>query len=151
MRTAIVALILAAALPACRAQAQTVIRLDYAYYNPLSLVLKDKHWVEDALGPKVSVQWVLSAGSNKALEYLRGRSLDVGSTAGAAALLGRANGTQAKVVLVFSRPEWSALVTRQGSGIAKLADLKGKRVAATPGTDPYPAAPRAGNGGVGPW
>ena len=119
-----------------RAQAQTVLRLDYAYYNPLSLVLKEKHWVEDALGPNVGVQWVLSAGSNKALEYLRGRSLDIGSTAGAAALLGRANGTQAKVVYVFSRPEWSALVTRPGSGITKLADLKGKRVAATPGTDP---------------
>ena len=119
----------------CLAQSQTV-RLDYAYYNPLSLVLKDKHWVEDALGPNVGVQWVLSAGSNKALEYLRGRSIDIGSTAGAAALLGRANGTQAKVIYVFSRPEWSALVTRPGSGIARLSDLKGRRVAATPGTDP---------------
>ncbi len=118
------------------ARAQSVLRLDYAYYNPLSLVLKQKHWVEDSLGPQVSVQWVLSAGSNKALEYLRGRSIDIGSTAGAAALLGRANGTQAKVIYVFSRPEWSALVTRPGSGITRLADLKGKRVAATPGTDP---------------
>jgi sulfonate transport system substrate-binding protein len=112
------------------------LRIDYAYYNPLSLVLKDKHWLEDAVGPDVTVQWVFSAGSNKALEYLRGRSLDIGSTAGAAALLGRANGTQAKVVYVYSRPEWSALVTRPGSGIKGLADLKGRRVAATPGTDP---------------
>ena len=119
-----------------RADDPSVLRLDYAYYNPLSLVLKDKHWVEEAVGPKTTVQWVLSAGSNKALEYLRGRSIDIGSTAGAAALLGRANGTPAKVVYVFSRPEWSALVTRQGSGITRLSDLKGKRVAATPGTDP---------------
>ncbi len=126
-----------AALLAGRANAQTVVRLDYAYYNPLSLVLKQKHWVEDALGKQASVQWVFSAGSNKALEYLRGRSLDIGSTAGAAALLGRANGTQAKIVYVYSRPEWSALVTRPGSGITRLSDLKGKRVAATPGTDPY--------------
>jgi sulfonate transport system substrate-binding protein len=121
-----------------RAQAPAqVVRLDYAYYNPLSLVLRDKHWVEEALGPDVTVQWVQSAGSNKALEYLRGRSLDIGSTAGAAALLGRANGTPAKVIYVYSRPEWSALVTKPGSGIARLADLKGKRVAATPGTDPF--------------
>ena len=133
-----VALILLAGLFArpAMAQAPQVLRVDYAYYNPLSLVLKDKHWLEEAVGPGVTVQWVFSAGSNKALEYLRGRSLDVGSTAGAAALLGRANGTQAKIVYVFSRPEWSALVTRPGSGIASLADLKGRRVAATPGTDP---------------
>jgi sulfonate transport system substrate-binding protein len=124
---------LAAAVPAHAAQ---VLRIDYAYYNPLSLVLKEKHWLEDSLGPDVTVQWVLSAGSNKALEYLRGRSLDIGSTAGAAALLGRANGTPAKVIYVYSRPEWSALVTRPDSGITKLTDLKGRRVAATPGTDP---------------
>ena len=132
----LLALIVLAALGASAATAQTL-RIDYAYYNPLSLVLKDKHWVEDAVGPGVTVQWVLSAGSNKALEYLRGRSLDIGSTAGAAALLGRANGTPAKVVYVYSRPEWSALVTKPGSGIRSLIDLKGRRVAATPGTDPY--------------
>jgi sulfonate transport system substrate-binding protein len=119
-----------------RARAAETLRLDYAYYNPLSLVLKDKGWVEEALGPDVGVQWVLSAGSNKALEYLRGRSIDLGSTAGSAALLGRANGTPARIVYVYSRPEWSALVTRQDSGINAVADLKGKRVAATPGTDP---------------
>lgn len=118
------------------AQTPQVLRLDYAYYNPLSLVLKDKHWLEDSLGAGTTVQWVFSAGSNKALEYLRGRSLDIGSTAGAAALLGRANGTQAKIAYVFSRPEWSALVTRPDTHIARLADLKGRRVAATPGTDP---------------
>ncbi len=122
--------------PGARAGAPQTLRVDYAYYNPLSLVLKDKHWLEDSVGPNVTVQWVFSAGSNKALEYLRGRSLDIGSTAGAAALLGRANGTPAKVAYVYSRPEWSALVTRPGSGISSLADLKGKRVAATPGTDP---------------
>ncbi len=135
----LLALIVLAALGASAATAQTpqTLRIDYAYYNPLSLVLKDKHWVEDAVGPGVTVQWVFSAGSNKALEYLRGRSLDIGSTAGAAALLGRANGTPAKVVYVYSRPEWSALVTKPGSGIRGLMDLKGRRVAATPGTDPY--------------
>jgi sulfonate transport system substrate-binding protein len=71
--------------------AQGLVRLDYAYYSPLSLALKEKHWVEDALGPEVTVEWVLSAGGNKALEYLGARSIDLGSTAGSAALLGRAN------------------------------------------------------------
>ena len=136
-RMMIVSALLLASLQAAslQAKAQDVVRLDYAYYNPLSLVLKEKGWVQEALGPDTRVEWVLSAGSNKALEYLRGRTVDVGSTAGAAALLGRANGTPAKVVYIFSRPEWTALVTRADSPIRSLQDLKGKRVAATPGTD----------------
>ncbi|WP_189052415.1 aliphatic sulfonate ABC transporter substrate-binding protein [Aliidongia dinghuensis] len=113
------------------------VRLDYAYYNPVSLVLKDKHWVEEALGPDVHVTWVLSAGSNKALEFLNAQSLDFGSTAGAAALLGRANGNPIKAVYVYSKPEWTALVTRSDSPIKTVADLKGKRVAVTRGTDPH--------------
>lgn len=118
------------------ARADDVLRLDFAYYNPVSLVLKDRHWVEDAVGPGVQVQWVQSAGSNKALEFLRGRNLDFGSTAGSAALLGRANGTPVKAIYVYGLMEWTALVTRADSPINSVADLRGKRVAATPGTDP---------------
>jgi sulfonate transport system substrate-binding protein len=118
------------------ARAEERVALDYAYYNPVSLVLRDKHWVEEALGPDYTVQWVQSAGSNKALEFLRGRSIDIGSTAGSAALLGRANGTSVKAIYIYSQPEWTALVTRADSPIHAVGDLKGKRVAATPGTDP---------------
>ncbi len=118
------------------AHAEEVLRLDFAYYNPVSLVLKDRHWVEDAVGPDVRVEWVQSAGSNKALEFLRGRSLDFGSTAGSAALLGRANGAPVKAIYVYAQMEWTALVTRADSPIHTVADLRGKRVAATPGTDP---------------
>ncbi len=118
------------------AWAGEVLRLDFAYYNPVSLILKERGWVEAAVGPEVQVQWVQSAGSNKALEFLRGRSLDFGSTAGSAALLGRANGTPVKAIYVYGQMEWTALVTRADSPIRTVADLRGKRVAATPGTDP---------------
>ncbi|MFY8154675.1 MAG: ABC transporter substrate-binding protein, partial [Hyphomicrobiales bacterium] len=40
-------------------------------------------------------------------------------------------------VYVFSRPEWTALVTTPKMGIKTVADLKGKRVAVTRGTDPH--------------
>src|SRR5579885_273731 len=110
--------------------------LDYAYYNPLSLVLRETHGLERRLGPEVSVRWVLSAGSNKALEFLRSRSVAVTSMAGSAALLGRANGTPLRVVYVFARAEWTAIVVPAQSPIRRLEDLKGRRVAATPGTDP---------------
>jgi sulfonate transport system substrate-binding protein len=114
------------------------LRLDYAYYNPVSLVLKDKGWLEQDLAKdNIKVEWVLSQGSNKALEFLNSRSIDFGSTAGAAALIGKANGNPIKSIYVYSKPEWVALVTRADSSIKSVPDLKGKKVAATKGTDAY--------------
>ncbi|MEI3866706.1 aliphatic sulfonate ABC transporter substrate-binding protein [Microbacterium sp. CCNWLW134] len=111
--------------------------IDFATYNPLSLIVRDQGLIEEALGDDVTVEWVQSAGSNKANEFLRAGSIDVGSTAGSAALLARANGSPIKVIDIYSQPEWSALVVPEGSDITSVADLDGKSVAATPGTDPY--------------
>ena len=114
------------------------IRIDWATYNPVSLILRDKGILEKALEPQgIKVRWVQSAGSNKALEFLSAGSLDFGSTAGAAALIGKINGNPIKTIYVYSRPEWTALVTGAKSDITKVADLKGKRVAVTRGTDPH--------------
>jgi sulfonate transport system substrate-binding protein len=129
-----------AAFATTNAHAQTPkeIRVDFATYNPVSLVLKERGILEKALSPEgISVRWVQSAGSNKALEFLNAGSLDFGSTAGAAALIGKINGNPIKSIYVYSRPEWTALVTGAKSGIAKVGDLKGKRVAVTRGTDPH--------------
>jgi sulfonate transport system substrate-binding protein len=120
------------------AQAPREIRVDYATYNPVSLVLKERGILERALAQDgISVRWVQSLGSNKALEFLNAGSLDFGSTAGAAALIGRVNGNPIKAVYVYSRPEWTALVARKDSPVASVADLKGKRIAVTRGTDPH--------------
>jgi sulfonate transport system substrate-binding protein len=114
------------------------IRIDYATYNPVSLVLKDKGFLEKELEKDgISVRWVQSLGSNKALEFLNAGSIDFGSTAGAAALIGKINGNPIKSIYVYSRPEWTALVTRKDTGITKVEDLKGKRIAVTRGTDPH--------------
>lgn len=115
-----------------------VIRLDYAYYSPTSLILKNKGWAEAAFKKEgIKVKWVLSEGSNKALQYLTSNSVDFGSTAGAAALMAKAKGAPIETVYIYSKPEWTALVTNQNSPINKVTDLKGKKVAATIGTDPY--------------
>jgi sulfonate transport system substrate-binding protein len=128
---------LAAPGSALAAQPDTI-TLDWAYYNPVSLVLKQEGWLEEELKPQgIEVRWVQSLGSNKALEFLNAGSLDFGSTAGAAALLAKVNGNPIRTVWVYSKPEWTALVTRPDTGISKVEDLKGKRVAATKGTDPY--------------
>jgi sulfonate transport system substrate-binding protein len=114
------------------------IRIDWATYSPVSIVLKDKKFLEEEFAKDgIAVRWVQSAGSNKALEFLSAGSLDFGSTAGAAALIGRINGNPIKAIYVYSRPEWTALVTRKDTGIKSVADLKGKSVAVTRGTDPH--------------
>ncbi|BCF94049.1 aliphatic sulfonate ABC transporter substrate-binding protein [Paraburkholderia largidicola] len=114
------------------------LKLDYAYYSPESLVIKRNGWLEQAFAADhTQVKWVLSLGSNRALEYLNSGAIDIGSTAGLAAVLGKANGNPIRAVYVFSRPEWTALVVRKDSPIKNLADLKGKKIAATKGTDPF--------------
>lgn len=114
------------------------LNIDFATYNPLSLVIKKQGWLEASLKDQgVTVNWVQSAGSNKANEALRSGAIDVGSTAGSAALLARANGSEIKTIDIFSQPEWAALVAPASSDITSVADLKGKSVAATKGTDPY--------------
>lgn len=114
------------------------VRLDYATYNLSSLVLRKNGWLEEELAKDgVKVTWNFSAGSNKANELVNSGSSDFGSTAGAAALLARTNGVPHKTAYVFSKPEWTALVVRGDSTIASVADLKGKKIAATRGTDPF--------------
>src|ERR1700723_669209 len=114
------------------------IRVDWATYNPVSMVLKEQGLLEKEFGSEgIAIRWVQTLGSNKALEFLNAGSIDFGSTAGAAALIGRINGNPIKSIYVYSRPEWTALVTRKNTAINKIEDLKGKRVAVTRGTDPH--------------
>ncbi|PYE37492.1 sulfonate transport system substrate-binding protein [Rhizobium sp. PP-F2F-G38] len=130
--------VLAGAVSGALAADVKEIRIDWATYNPVSLLLKKEGLLEKAFEKDgISIRWVQSAGSNKALEYLNAGSIDFGSTAGAAALIARVNGNPIKSVYVYSRPEWTALVTGKDSKIASVADLKGKTVAVTRGTDPH--------------
>jgi sulfonate transport system substrate-binding protein len=140
-RRALAAIIAVAALlpgSAYAAEALKEIHIDWATYNPVSMILKQKGLLEKEFAKDgIGIVWVQSAGSNKALEFLNAGSIDFGSTAGSAALVARINGNPIKSIYVYSRPEWTALVTAKDSKIATVADLKGKRVAVTRGTDPH--------------
>lgn len=135
---ALAALSIVLPVGAFAADALKEIRIDWATYNPVSMVLKQQGLLEKEFAKDgISIVWVQSAGSNKALEFLNAGSIDLGSTAGSAALVAKINGNPIKSVYVYSRPEWTALVTSKESKIADVADLKGKRVAVTRGTDPH--------------
>lgn len=114
------------------------LRLDYAYWSPISLVLRNKGFIEEEFSKdNIKVTWIFTTGGNKTMEYLRSNSLDIGSSAGIAAFQSFANGNPIKTIYITSTPEWAALVLKPGSDIKNIEDLKGKTIAATPGTDPY--------------
>ena len=123
--------------PAGEGWSTDVLNIDFATYNPLSLVIKEQGWIEEALGDDVTVNWIQSAGSNRANEALRAEAIDIGSTAGSAALLARSNGSPIKTIDIYSQPNWAAILVPAGSAITDVAELKGKSIAATKGTDPY--------------
>src|SRR4029078_4788350 len=103
------------------ADAPKEIRIDWATYNPVAMILKQKGLLEKEFAKDgISVVWVQSAGSNKALEFLNAGSIDFGSTAGSVALVSRVAGNPIKAVYVYSRPEWTALVTSKDSKIANV-------------------------------
>jgi sulfonate transport system substrate-binding protein len=135
---ALVAGVLAGADPVGAQTPPKEIRIDWATYNPVSLILKTQGLLEKEFAKDgITIRWVQSAGSNKALEFLNAGAIDFGSTAGAAALVGKINGNPIKSIYAYSRPEWTALVTGKDSAIKAPADLKGKRIAVTRGTDPH--------------
>jgi sulfonate transport system substrate-binding protein len=114
------------------------LNIDFATYNPLSLLIKSNGWLEEDLAASgITVNWVQSLSSADANARLLAGAIDVGSTAGAAALLARSNGSPIKTIEIFDQPEWAAIVVAPGSNITSVEDLEGKQVAAKKGTDPY--------------
>src|SRR5437660_973369 len=98
------------------------IHIDWATYNPVSMILKQKGLLEKEFAKDgIGIVWVLSAGSNKALEFLNAGSIDFGSTAGSAALVAKINGNPIKSIYVYSLPEWTALVSTKDSSISDVA------------------------------
>lgn len=114
------------------------LNIDFATYNPLSLLIKNYGWLEEELAETgIKVNWVQSLSSADANAKLLAGALDVGSTAGSAALLARANGSPIKTIEIYTQPEWAALAVGPDSKIKDVSDLEGKKVAARKGTDPY--------------
>jgi sulfonate transport system substrate-binding protein len=52
-------------------------------------------------------------------------------------LLAKTNDVPIKAVYIYEQPEWTALVVGKDSPIVDPRELRGKKVAATRGTDPY--------------
>jgi sulfonate transport system substrate-binding protein len=143
-RAVLAAALLVAAVPSAAFAAPKEIHIDWATYNPVSILLKDKGLLEAEFKKDgIEIVWVQTQSSSNALQLLNASSIDFGSTAGSAALVAKINGNPIKSIYVFSQPEWTALVAAKDSAIKKVEDLRGKRVAMVRGTDPHIFAVRA--------
>jgi sulfonate transport system substrate-binding protein len=139
-RSVVASVLLAGLLPTASfgADKPKEIRIDWATYNPVSMLLKEKGFLEKEFAKDgIKVLWVKTVSSSNALQFLNAGSIDFGSTAGSAALVAKINGNPIKSIYTYSRPEWTALVTTKDSKIAKVEDLRGKKVAMVRGTDPH--------------
>lgn len=132
--------LLALSFAAWTSQAEDLptLSLDYAWYAPESVVLKKNHWLEESLKPQgTSVRWVLSRGSNNSLEFLNSGSTRFALTSSISAFVSRANGQPVKAVYSYLWYVPSLLLTQKDSPLTSVSELKGKKIAATKGTDPY--------------
>lgn len=127
---------LAGCSSAAASEELTELNIDYATYNILSLVIKDQGWLESEL-EGVDVNWVFSAGSNKANESLRAQTADIATTGGAPAVQARANGAQIRTILITQAAEGFGLVVSGDSDYQSVDELAGATIAVTRGTDPY--------------
>ncbi|NTW52799.1 MAG: aliphatic sulfonate ABC transporter substrate-binding protein [Chlorobiaceae bacterium] len=119
-------------------QLPSELSVDYAPYNPLSLVLKKFNWLENEFnGDDVRIRWVFSPGSDSALKSLKADSANISSSASLSSVWSKASGNPIKAFYVFTRAEWLSIVVSHDSPIRSVKELRGRRVAATPGTDPY--------------
>src|SRR5262249_4332028 len=89
-----------ALLPAARlwaAENPKEVYVDWATYNPVSMLLKNKGFLEKEFAKDgIKVVWVQTNSSSNALQFLNAGSINFGSTAGSAALVARINGNPIK-------------------------------------------------------
>src|SRR3546814_12007919 len=63
-------------------EAPEAIGIDWAYYTPVAILLKNKGWLEEKLAAAgTDTRWVLSLGSTQATEFPRACSYALGSPA----------------------------------------------------------------------
>jgi ABC-type nitrate/sulfonate/bicarbonate transport system substrate-binding protein len=123
---AVIALVIGgASTPAFATDPRKEVRLDYADYSPVSLVVRKFGWIEAALAAEgVAVQWRRSENGEQALAALSSASIDFGSAGDVAAMRARAGGDPIKAVYVYGGAQvdgYGLLSVREGFAAAHPA------------------------------
>ncbi|SIQ21277.1 NrtA/SsuA/CpmA family ABC transporter substrate-binding protein [Bosea sp. TND4EK4] len=132
---------LAAALlfgPAHAADKPKVVHITYvtAPFNLPSIVMREKGFLDAAFAPfgiKVEAP-VITSGAQQTQAIAAGE-IDIASVlGGTSAILAAANGAPLKIVAAYARSPKAYFLMTRADGPARLADLKGKKIAGPKGT-----------------
>jgi sulfonate transport system substrate-binding protein len=123
-----------AGLPA-RAEKVTTLKIGYQKTN-LPVIAQRQRTVEAALEPLgVTVEWVQFTAGPPLVEALNVGAIQLGWTGDAPPIFGQSSGAAISYVAALPpNGAGEAIIARPGSGIAKVADLKGRKVAVGKGT-----------------
>ncbi|MFS0826698.1 ABC transporter substrate-binding protein [Pseudomonas phoenicis] len=104
--------------------------------GPLADVLHTRHLLEDAFAADdIEVQWHFFKGAGPLInEAMSNDQLDVAFLGDLASIIGRASGLNTRLLMATGRASNGYLGVVPGSGIARIEDLKGKRVGILRGT-----------------
>jgi len=126
------------------AQAAKQLRIGYQK-NGLLLIAKQQGTLATVLAPRgVAIDWVEFQSGPPLIEALNAGSLDIGETGDTPPIYAQAAG--AHLVYVAAAPDAgrrSGILVHADGGIAKLADLRGKKVAFTKGSSAHNVVVRA--------
>jgi ABC-type nitrate/sulfonate/bicarbonate transport system substrate-binding protein len=131
---ALVTALAAAPLRPVDAAPPTEVRLDFSAASPSSLVIRKFGWAEQEFAKiGARVLWVPSTGSRHALELLATNEVDLGSAAGLAAVVAKANGNPLRAVCVTwvefdprasaAEPDAGAQASHRDAGILEYGVL----------------------------
>ena len=129
---------LAAGVPARAAESLPTLRVGYQKAGLLALARR-RQTLETAFAPEgTSVTWVEFASGPPLLEALNAGAVDIGWTGDAPPIFAQAAG--ANLVYIGAAPsngKGEAIIVKEGSPVASLADLKGRKVAVTKGSSAH--------------
>ncbi|PZU95211.1 MAG: ABC transporter substrate-binding protein [Chelatococcus sp.] len=124
--------------PAAAADNPKTVRITYvtAPFNVPSIVMREKGFLDEAFAPfgiKVENPEITSGAQQT--QAIAAGEIDIASVlGGTSAILARANGVDLKVVAAYARSPKAYFLMTRADGPAKLADLKGKKIAGPKGT-----------------
>ncbi|MBX3567905.1 MAG: sulfonate ABC transporter substrate-binding protein [Rhizobiaceae bacterium] len=129
-----------AALATLPAAAQDLKELRIGYQKTgLPVIARQQGLIEAALAPKgVTVSWVEFTAGPPLVEALNVGAINVGWTGDAPPIFGQSAGSA--IVYVAALPgnsDGEAIIVKEGSGIASVADLKDRKVAVGKGTSAH--------------